>query len=440
MGKLSFILLCTFIFLSTCFITTTQGTPPGNEFRTLLKRTKREKLIAPSVKISSAHTSSSNHYPIVLVHGLAGWGRNEMLGFRYWGGLHDIEKSLTQKGVATYTAAVGPISSNWDRAAELFAQIKGGRVDYGLAHSLKHNHARFGRTYPGFLSKWGEINPVSNKMNKVHLLGHSMGGQTIRCLDQLLMEGDADERQVTLTEDLSELFDGNPKPWISSITTIASPHNGSTYVYKLKPSTPFIKKLIGFAASATGSAKNPIYDFKLDQWGLKQNPNETFTHYSDRIGTTLNETLDLADQDLSPEGARELNKWVKIHPDKYYFSISAEQTYRDSKTGHYRPQLFMNPLFYVPSTYIGSYEQNTLGMVTVDSTWWENDGLVPTNSMEGPSTDPIVQFSGGPKKGKWNHLGTMHSFDHLDLIGIGARDMRPWYRTIAELLTSLPAS
>ena len=38
------------------------------------------------------------------------------------------------------TAVVGPFSSNWDRAVELFYQIKGGCVDYGAAHAAANNH------------------------------------------------------------------------------------------------------------------------------------------------------------------------------------------------------------------------------------------------------------------------------------------------------------
>ena len=44
-----------------------------------------------------------------------------------------------------------PVSSRWlfscqvwDRAVELFYQIKGGTVDYGKEHSALHGHARFG--------------------------------------------------------------------------------------------------------------------------------------------------------------------------------------------------------------------------------------------------------------------------------------------------------
>ena len=76
---------------------------------------------------------ASNNYPVVLVHGFAGFGRTELLGYKYWGGFTDLETQLQARypDQLVKTAVVGPFSSNWDRAVELFYQIKGGCVDYG---------------------------------------------------------------------------------------------------------------------------------------------------------------------------------------------------------------------------------------------------------------------------------------------------------------------
>lgn len=67
-----------------------------------------------------------------------GWGQDEMGGYKYWGGNHDFEHFLNEQGFEVYTASVGPVSSNWDRAVELFYQIKGGQVDYGFSHSAEY--------------------------------------------------------------------------------------------------------------------------------------------------------------------------------------------------------------------------------------------------------------------------------------------------------------
>ena len=95
----------------------------------------------------------------------------------------------------TYVAAVGPaLKQLGPRLRTLRAVIKGGRVDYGAAHSAKaHGHERYGREFtPDILPDWGE-DPAHTR--KLHLIGHSQGGQTVRVLSALLANGDAAERQ-----------------------------------------------------------------------------------------------------------------------------------------------------------------------------------------------------------------------------------------------------
>jgi len=93
---------------------------------------------------------AANNYPVVLVHGVLGFGPDAFpaSGFLYWGGYGDIAAPMQRyKGPHAVTAAaVGPISSNWDRAAELYTQIKGGCVDYGATHVARNG-------YPGQAQK-----------------------------------------------------------------------------------------------------------------------------------------------------------------------------------------------------------------------------------------------------------------------------------------------
>ena len=35
-----------------------------------------------------------NAYPIILIHGFLGWGRDEMSGYYYWGGKTDLETGI----------------------------------------------------------------------------------------------------------------------------------------------------------------------------------------------------------------------------------------------------------------------------------------------------------------------------------------------------------
>lgn len=383
-----------------------------------------------------------NYYPVVLVHGFMGWGRNELLGFKYWGGFTDLEQDLRNNGYETYTVGVGPVSSNWDRAVELYYQIKGGTVDYGQAHATKHGHARYGRTYPGLYTKWGQKD-ANGQTYKIHLLTHSMGGQTARTLIQLLEQGSPEERAATPAASLSPLFAGG-KSWVSGALTVSAPHDGTTLASGIGM-IPLAQELVALIGATAGVTSQELYDFKLDQWGLKRQAGESFSSYTNRVyNSTVWNTKDISAWDLTPDGAKQLNQWVKASPNVYYFSVGTEQTYQSLLTGHQVPELGMNPILSVFTTFMGAYTRYQSGTVTIDSSWWQNDGVVNTRSMRGPtlgSTDAIVNYNGTPQKGKWNYLGLVDSEDHIDIIGIGLfDDVRSTYRSWANLLASLPKS
>ena len=79
---------------------------------------------------------SSKSDPVVFVHGLMGWGERAGLNsvLPYWGmTTGSLTAYLNSLGYETYSATVGPISSAWDRACELYAQLTGTTVDYGAA-------------------------------------------------------------------------------------------------------------------------------------------------------------------------------------------------------------------------------------------------------------------------------------------------------------------
>ena len=43
---------------------------------------------------------SSNAYPIFLIHGFMGWGREELINhYYYWGGEEDLQQELQDKGL-----------------------------------------------------------------------------------------------------------------------------------------------------------------------------------------------------------------------------------------------------------------------------------------------------------------------------------------------------
>lgn len=389
----------------------------------------------------------NNNYPIVMVHGLFGWGNNELFGINYWGGKNSLKDILTKNGYQIFTPTVGSISSNWDRACELYAYLRGGTVDYGEEHSKKEGHSRYGRTYPGVYPELGTVGPTG--IRKIHLIGHSMGGETIRVFAQLLENGDSDEIACNKI-DISPLFSGNHH-WIDSITTIATPHDGSQEDEKQSNLEPLCHQFFAAMASQAGvvDSTNPCFDFRMDQWGLKKQPTETYENYVQRVfnSNIWKETKDLSIWDLSQEGARELNSWVKAQKDIYYFSISCVDTHRDLLTGHQVPNLNMNPLLINSSVFMGQYTNYTPGEVQVDSSWWRNDGIVSVRSAIAPhegSTDEIAAYNPMvlPQKGVWNYMGEINDVDHIEVVGqnnpIYQRYLQNRFINLAKMLNGLP--
>ena len=389
-----------------------------------------------------------NEHPIVLVHGFSGWGRDEMGGVKYWGGVQgDLQKILRDEGHRVFTASVGPFSSNWDRACELFAQIKGGRVDYGEAHSLKYNHSRYGREYAGFFPQWGTLDEHGNTQ-KVHLVGHSMGGQTIRMLSQLLAKGTkgapVNEMQVH-----SELFRGGHENWIHSITTFSTPHRGTVLGSAFSTASDLVinvfARFLGLVGTL-GASRNRLFDAKLDQWGLKpRQPSEGHREYLKRVFSSglFAQTRDFSLFDLSLDGAAEMNVWVHNHPQIFYFSYSTQDTYesttlwRMKRTKVYKPHRRTMLLPFQPlASFVGGVYTSLIRKLP---TWWQpNDGVVNTYSMQG-SDDSVVHFLGNVLRPQvWNHMPLLDRIDHGSVLGFTMqKDVVDIYRNHAALLRAL---
>ena len=213
-------------------------------------------------------------HPTVFVHGLLGWGAQDALyrAVPYWGlAAGDVLGYLNRCGYDCRAASVGIISSAWDRACELYAALTGGRADYGIAHARRFGHARFGTAYPApLVPGWGADKPVD-------LVGHSFGGATARLLMQLLAHGCPEEVQAAEAagETPSPLFTGGRTGWVHALVAIAAPHDGSTFLDVQPDAANALSTLFLGAARALGiSAFKDVYDFRLDQFGIRRDPDE----------------------------------------------------------------------------------------------------------------------------------------------------------------------
>nr|WP_242035304.1 hypothetical protein [Mesobacillus harenae] len=234
------------------------------------------------------------------------------------------------------------------------------------------------------------------------------------------------------------------KSWVHSVSTIATPHNGSTFADE-NSLRPLINQIFLSAGSLTGTSSESIaYDFKLDQWGLKRKSGESFLQYADRVyNSRVWKNKDISLYDLTTHGAAELNDWVKTQPDVYYFSYTGDATYKGLLSGHSYPMATMTPLFHAPSLFMGSYTRNSREPI-IDKYWWPNDGLVNVVSSKYPFGHRQEPAGNQADKGEWNHFPVQRGWDHFDYIGINAADtvgytnIYSFYDQIANNLKQLP--
>ncbi|MBN6204156.1 YSIRK-type signal peptide-containing protein [Staphylococcus saprophyticus] len=358
-----------------------------------------------------------NQDPIILVHGFNGFTDdiNPSILSHYWGGDKlNIRQDLEQNGYNAYEASISAFGSNYDRAVELYSYIKGGTVDYGAAHAERYGHERYGKTYEGVYKDW-------QPGQKVHLVGHSMGGQTVRQLEELLRNGSQEEIEYQKAHggDISPLLQGGQDNMVSSITTLGTPHNGTHASDKL--GNEAIVRQIAFDLGKKLGNKYSRVDFGLSQWGLKQQPGESYLSYLSRAKTSkLWQTKDNALYDLTRDGATDLNRKTSLNPNIVYKTYTGEATH-PTLFGKYKADYNL----FLPFTATA----NVIGKAT-EKEWRENDGLVSVISSQHPFNQAYTEATDTNQKGIWQVTPTKHNWDHVDFVGQDSKDTK---RTREEL-------
>lgn len=369
----------------------------------------------------------SNSDPIFLIHGFLGWGRDEMNDYRYWGGKNDYQEDLRELGYNVFTLSVGPVSSNWDRAVEAYAQIKGGCVDYGKAHSEEFGIIQkpINKCYDGLYPQWDKNNPI-------HLIGHSQGGLTARMLEHLLANNYPDETSLLL-KNINDR-------WIKSVTTISTPHDGTTLAPIIMDIFPFAQSISSWVAPFSNTFLKKIYRFDLEQWGLVTDKNQKSKDVWKEMGKSkIRDSKNFCTWDLSLDGAKAFNSLYRTDPSVYYFSFATFATKKVKRSNYHRPDSKMRLILRPASILIGKSNE-------IDSTWNKNDGIVNTASMGGPTSgshgsEPTKMYNGLPKKGIWQKQKEIH-MNHHAIIGAHlskkkSAEVLNIYKTHCQLLYTL---
>ncbi|KAL1808253.1 hypothetical protein DCAR_0727670 [Daucus carota subsp. sativus] len=339
-------------------------------------RNKCSDIIRVTQKDSQSLNNSNDLPPIVLVHGIFGFGTGRLGGLSYFAGAE-------KKDERVLVPDLGSLTSIYDRARELFYYLKGGQVDYGEEHSKACGHSQFGRIYEkGHYPEWDENHPI-------HFVGHSAGAQVVRVLQQMLAD-----KAFKGHENASE-------NWVLSLTSLSGAFNGTTRTYLdgMQPEDgKSLKPLCLLQLCRLGVI---LYDWLDISW-LKEYYNFGFDHYNltwKKIGfwglvdCLLGKTGPFASgdwilPDLTIQGSLRLNSHLSTFPDTYYFSYATKRT--RSVLGFTVPSgiLGIHPLLFIrvlqmchwchPSDASPPFKGYR------DEDWWDNDGALNTISMTHP--------------------------------------------------------
>ncbi|XP_019424110.1 PREDICTED: uncharacterized protein LOC109333213 [Lupinus angustifolius] len=314
--------------------------------------------------------------PIVLVHGIFGFGKGRLGGLSYFGGAEKRDERVL-------VPDLGSITSVYDRARGLFYYLKGGQVDYGEEHSKACGHSQFGRIYEqGHYPEWDEDHPI-------HFVGHSAGAQVVRVLQQML------------SDKAFKGYENTSEDWVLSLTALSGAFNGTTRTYldgMQAEDGRTLKPVCLLQICRIGAI---IYDWFDIPW-LKNYYNFGFDHFNmswKKIGLWgLVDCLlgnagpfasgDWVLPDLTIQGSIRTNYHLQTFPNTYYFSYATKRTTKIMGVTVPSSILRIHPLLFIRVFQMSQW-RHPLDVSPPykgyrDEDWLDNDGALNTISMTHP--------------------------------------------------------
>ncbi|KAJ3239588.1 hypothetical protein HDU78_002767 [Chytriomyces hyalinus] len=419
------------------------------------------------------NTQGSN-YPTVFLHGILGWGEaTPLFGSVYYfgGACQNIVSDLREQGHTVVAPNLGPLSSNWERACEAFAQLVGAQTDYGIARSNRFRHNRYGLDYsgtallPGFASNFYGDTAESGRIEKINLVGHSLGGSTARFLTHLLTFGSQEEMDACASAgvECSPLFWTNKtQPLVNGVFAVSGVHQGSVVDDFLHTNGGLLTLVKGLTSTIVGvnniNNEDVIWNLQLDHYGLIQREDEDFFQFMNRICESewfLSDSTAVYDLSVAAHETPLLT-FVQNSPTTTYFSAAGVTTryILGVAVATLQTNLFLAPF----ANLIGSYSNDSLSVLGTYSKedWRQNDGMVMLASSRGPksgfrdfqmdiqaeSEAALVESAPttAPVKGVYNYVGVLDGLDHADVVAV--MDVVPGrvdslYRNILNVLNAL---
>ncbi|CAA7388670.1 unnamed protein product [Spirodela intermedia] len=314
--------------------------------------------------------------PIVLVHGIFGFGKGRLGSLSYFGGAE-------KKDDRVLVPDLGPLTSVHDRARELFYYLKGGRVDFGEEHSRACGHRRFGRVYEqGHYPEWDEHHPA-------HFVGHSAGVQVVRVLQQML------------ADKAFEGYESTSEDWVLSVTSLSGALNGTTRTYMdgMMPEDWKSVKLVSLLQLCRLGCI--VYEWLDLQW-MKKYYSFGFDHFGmawreGGVGALVDCLLgnvgpfasgDWILPDLTIQGALQLNAGLRTFPNTFYFSYATKRTRKFLGLTLPSTVLGIHPLLFIRTLQMTQWRHPPAAPPPYkgyrDEDWEDNDGALNTLSMTHP--------------------------------------------------------